>query len=119
MQLSIRLLIPLGSRLLELEEIKARAPQFDQEALSYPWQFSDPQMETLANNVRQIVEEGEQRSKTRREIFMELWEAANNAQEPATEPSNLNLPQDFTDIPKMSEAWYCCAEPTRFQAEQI
>ena len=119
-QLSIRLLIPLGSRLLELEEIKARAPQFDQEALSYPWQFSDPQMETLANNVRQIVEEGEQRSKTRREIFMELWEASNNAQEPATGLSKtLNLSLDYTDIPKMSEAWYCCAEPTRFQAEQI
>ena len=119
-QLSIRLLIPLGSRLLELEEIKARAPQFDQEALSYPWQFSDPQMETLANNVRQIVEEGEQRSKTRREIFMELWAAANNAQEPATGPSKtLNLSLDYTDIPKMSEAWYCCAEPTDFQVEQI
>ena len=118
-QLSIRLLIPLGSRLLELEEIKARAPIFDQEALSYPWQFNDPQMETLAKNVRQIVEEGEQRSKTRRKIFTELWEAANNAQEPATEPSNLNLPEDFKDIPKMSEAWYCCAEPTDFQVEQI
>jgi len=119
-QLSIRLLIPLGSRLLELEEIKARAPQFDQEALSYPWQFSDPQMETLANNVRQIVEEGEQRSKTRQEIFMELWEAANNAQNTTSQPSTtLKFSQDCTDIPKMSEAWYCCAEPTRFQAEQI
>ena len=119
-QLSIRLLIPLGSRLLELEEIKARAPIFDQEALSYPWQFSDPQMETLANNVRQIVEEGEQRSKTRQEIFMELWEAANNAQNTTSQPSTtLKFSQACTDIPKMSEAWYCCAEPQRFQAEQI
>ena len=51
---------------------------------------------------------------------MELWEAANNAQEPATGPSKtLNLSLDFTDIPKMSEAWYCCAEPTDFQVEQI
>ena len=119
-QLSIRLLIPLGSRLLELEEIKARAPEFDQEALSYPWQFSDPKMETLANNVGQIVEEGERRGKTRREIFLEIWETTINAQDQAAKRSKiLNLSLDYTDTPKMSEAWYCCAEPTRFQAEQI
>ena len=42
-QLGIRLLIPEGSRLLELEEVRRGVGAFDAESLVYPWQNPDAQ----------------------------------------------------------------------------
>ena len=41
-QLALRLLIPSGSRLLELAEIQAVIREFDEPALLYRWRHSDP-----------------------------------------------------------------------------
>ena len=119
-QLSIRLLIPLGSHLMELDEIKKNTEYFDDKALSYNWHYNDPEMETLENNVRLIVEEGESRGRTRRQIFLSLWEAASHFN---TSYDNyldkINFSHEESKIPTMSEAWYCCAEPTLLQAAKI
>ena len=40
-QLGIRLLIPEGSRLLELEETREMVGAFDAESLVYPWRNAD------------------------------------------------------------------------------
>ncbi len=40
-QLAIRLLIPAGSRLLELDEIRRGVGDFDEAALVYPWKHAD------------------------------------------------------------------------------
>src|SRR5947208_3551815 len=41
-QLAIRLLIPAGSRLLELRDVRELVQPFDENALVYPWAHSDP-----------------------------------------------------------------------------
>ena len=46
-QLAMRLLIPAGSLLLELAEIREIIGPFDPAALSYPWQHSDPELDQL------------------------------------------------------------------------
>ncbi len=58
-QLAIRLLIPAGSRLLELAEIRDGVDAFDSAALYYPWRHGDPRVDALASDLQQIVERGE------------------------------------------------------------
>jgi hypothetical protein len=50
-QLAIRLLIPPGSRLLELSEVRALVGPLDEAALVYPWSNPDPEVDTLHTQV--------------------------------------------------------------------
>src|SRR5487761_280194 len=52
-QLAIRLLIPAGSRLLELSEVRALATRFDESAMVYPWKHSDPRVDMLSQELQQ------------------------------------------------------------------
>ena len=47
-QLGIRLLIPEGSRMLELEEIRSAIGPFDPQSLVYPWKNADPRVDALS-----------------------------------------------------------------------
>ena len=119
-QLSIRLLIPLASNLLELDEIKESTHCFNDKALSYNWHYNDPNMDTLENNIRLIVEEGESQKKTRREILLRLWEAATKFKKSSDNyPDKINFSHKDSNIPTMSESWYCCAEPSPLQVAKI
>ena len=50
-QLGIRLLIPPGSRLLELEEVREMVGPFDAKALIYPWKHPNPAIDRLCEGV--------------------------------------------------------------------
>lgn len=100
-QLAIRLLIPAGSRLLELAEIRELLGPFNEERLSYEWTHADPAVEVLCNEVRREVNAGERRGMPRREIFADVWElASGEAIERETLPSRAT-------IPYLEEPWYC------------
>ena len=116
-QLAIRLLVPRGSRLRELEEWHEHETVFDESALSYGWTHLDPSVEGLYASVRDIVTIGEETGVERREIFSDIWQAAHGSlglQAPTLACTNTNAPP-----PHMSEAWYCCAEPTDRQLARI
>ena len=107
-QLSIRLLVPHGSRLLELPEVRDLVGPFDRTLLGYPWRHPDPRVDALQARVADLVERGGEET-SREETFANAWSlahAALGAPAPAL-PSNLGEP-----IPCHSEPWYCCAEPT-------
>ena len=74
-QLAIRLLIPAGSRLLDLAEIRDGVEPFDAAALVYPWKHSDPRVDALAAEVSGIVEREEKLRRNRAEIFTQIWNA--------------------------------------------
>ncbi len=97
-QYAIRLLIPAGSRLLELDEVQALVGPFDQQSLCFPWQHSDPAMDALYRQVRRIV----QKRMSRHEIFREVWQLANAAD---LAPTRFDLASK--PIPHLSEPWYC------------
>lgn len=103
-QLALRLLITQGSRLLELEEIRALAGPFDPQALVYPWKHPDPSMDDLARRVFELVSRA--RRRTRTETFAALWELAWGA----PLPDELR-PKPPVEVPHLDEPWYCCAEP--------
>ena len=54
-QLMIRLLIPDGSRLLELDDIRAVIGSYSPASLTYPWQHRDPAVDALQRSVEAIV----------------------------------------------------------------
>ena len=104
-QLAIRLLIPSRSRLLELPEIASMVGEFDSEKLVYPWRHSDHALDTLAENIAQIVAAAEKRRESRSETFERIWSAAAQLQESPTAPfRNSATPRP---APYLSEPWFC------------
>ena len=106
-QLSIRLLVPDGSRLLELPDVRALVDPFDRALLGWPWRHPDPRVDALQARIADLVESGSENS--REETFADAWRLAHAALG-ETAPA---LPDDLGEpIPCHSEPWYCCAEPT-------
>ena len=119
-QLGIRLLIPEGSRMLELEEIRRVIGPFDAESLAYPWKNADPRLDALSETVQEIAADGERQKESRLATFERIWKAAHAAAgitEPAMKSSASS--QSQARVPFLSEPWYCCAEPTRDQLVSI
>ncbi len=108
-QLAIRLLIPSGSRLLELEEVRQMVEgNFDQTALSYRWQHPDPRVDQLCANVQRLVWEAERKGESRAAIFARIWEVAHHAAGCAgPAPRAAVPPYARTSVPYLNEPWYC------------
>jgi hypothetical protein len=117
-QLGIRLLIPEGSRLLELDEVRSNVGPFDPQSLFYPWKHADPRIDALSETVQAIAAEGDRRKESRSMVFERIWNAAHAAagfDVPILQPSHAPV----AAVPFLSEPWYCCAEPTREQFVSI
>ena len=117
-QLGIRLLIPEGSRMLELEDVRRLVGTFDPQSLAYPWKNADPRVDALSETVQNIAAAAELQKESRAATFDRIWKAAHaTAGKPAPQVNLAAQPQ--AGIPFLSEPWYCCAEPTRDQLVSI
>jgi len=118
-QLAIRLLIPAGSRLLELPEMNSIVGPFDSAALVFPWKHSDARVDRLAGEISQLVERGDSLKLSRTDIFSHIRRAANAAA--GKRPPNGCLPpvKKSKPVPYLDEPWYCCAEPMQDQFVSI
>lgn len=106
-QLAIRLLIPAGSRLLELDDIRANVGQFDQAAMVYPWKHADKRVDDLCEEVQRIVHVSEKMNRTRAQTFALIESAAKRvAGVKEVEGQQPILPSRAT-IPYLTEPWYC------------
>jgi radical SAM superfamily enzyme YgiQ (UPF0313 family) len=115
-QLGIRLLIPAGSRLLELDEVRGAIGDFDSSGLVYPWKHADGRMDILSERVQELANAGDRLKRSRADTFMRIWRAATElAGENAVSADAVSRPA----IPHFSEPWYCCAEPTHDQFVSI
>jgi radical SAM superfamily enzyme YgiQ (UPF0313 family) len=102
-QLAIRLLIPNGSRLLELEEVRRLVRPFDGEALVYPWSHPDIRVDALQRKVETIV--GARTIAPRCDTFAQLWDAAHDAAARPAPPLPLLISR--AAVPFLTEPWYC------------
>lgn len=100
-QLAIRLLIPAGSLMMELPEIRGMVEPFDPRALTYPWRHPDPEVDRLWAAVQEAIKREERRKAPRSQIFRRVWELASAGEFP-----DLPLP-DRSTIPYLTEPWYC------------
>jgi len=110
-QLAIRLLIPAGSRLLELPEVSAMVGPFDSAALVYPWKHEDPRLDALAREISQLVQRGDSLKLSRTEIFSHIRRAANAAAGNRAPNAAARSATNSVPVPYLDEPWYCCAEP--------
>lgn len=99
-QLTVRLLVPDGSLLLEEPELMPYLDGRDPDGAGWRWRAADPEMDDLALRLATIVEEGVGRHPAdvlidlRREIF-----AAAGKEAPPVAPS--------APGPRLTEPWFC------------
>jgi radical SAM superfamily enzyme YgiQ (UPF0313 family) len=98
-QYAIRLLIPAGSKLLDLASVRELVGPFDAPALCYPWQHPDPAMDQL---YRQILGVAQRRDLSRPAIYAQVRALAGLA---PLVPHTFDLAD--RPIPHLSEPWYC------------
>ncbi len=101
-QLAVRLLIPNGSRLLELPEILETVGPFAQTSLSFPWTHSDSSLDRLCTRIQDLIKDAEREKASRHEIFAKIWRLAHDE----SIPENFNL-LPRAAIPYLDEPWYC------------
>ena len=116
-QLAIRLLVPQGSELLKLPGFIEYLDAFDPTLLGYPWRHADARVDALHKEIQAWVMDAESKNIPRRDIFLKIWNLAHAA---TGLPAPL-LPQGDRKIPgpRLSEPWYCCAEPTDQQLQSF
>jgi radical SAM superfamily enzyme YgiQ (UPF0313 family) len=118
-QLAIRLLIPAGSRLLELPEVSAMVGPFDSAALVFPWKHEDARVDALALEISQLVQRGDGLKLSRTEIFSHIRRAAHAAAGIRAPDGTGHAAWKSAPVPYLDEPWYCCAEPMDVQFVSI
>ena len=116
-QLAIRLLVPQGSELLKLPGFMNYLGAFDPKLLGYPWKHADTRVDALQKDIQAWVAEAEAKGITRRDSFVRIWQLAHAA----AGLSAPLLPAGGTGAlgARLSEPWYCCAEPTDQQLQSF
>ena len=103
-QLAIRLLIPQGSRMLELDGVRAVTAPFDARSLTYPWTHADPAVDALQAELTQLV--GVKLSMPRRDVFARVWDLAHDRANARAMRRDAPLVSRAA-IPYLNEPWYC------------
>jgi hypothetical protein len=102
-QLAIRLLIPQGSRMLELEDVRIVTREFDPGSLTFPWHHADPAVDALQAELTKMIGVG--LSLPRAEVFAQIWDLAHER----AESDRIRRPTLVARaaIPYLNEPWYC------------
>jgi hypothetical protein len=110
-QYTVRLLLPTGSLLLDHPDLLAHLGEWDQARLSYSWSAAVAEIDTLHQEVAEVVE----RSIAEGDGIVETYRLVRVAVGAA--PVDL---QDCTvGRPRLTESWFCCAEPTDVQLRAV
>ncbi len=116
-QLSIRLLVPPGSALLDKTDIQRFLGPLDQAGFQYPWTHPDERMDRLHQAVRTIVEANAKEEEDAIVTFGRIRAMADDIAGRHAESSTRTRVHrlDRPKPPRLTESWFCCAEPTTQQ----
>jgi Radical SAM superfamily len=103
-QLAIRLLLPAGSRLMELPEIHSLAGSLDPSALAHAWHHTDPRVDHLQQQVQRLV--GRKLHAPRAAVFDEVMGLALAAAGQRARDTDRPRRARAT-VPFLTEPWYC------------
>jgi hypothetical protein len=112
-QLTIRLLIPAGSRLLDVLPLhNAAIGPFQHEALSYSWANPDCRVDRLQRDLEAMVQREAKAGASRTVIFAEAWKLLQRAMYEDGDEAPVPLPlippaPPRATIPYLTEPWYC------------
>ena len=115
-QLSIRLLVPLNS--LVLADSGTAFGNWNSELLSYEWASQDPVIDQLQTELAAIAEESQAIEQDSLTTFNRMRNAI-YARFNLAPPVRSQTSSTCWDRPRLSESWFCCAEPTKVQLDRL
>jgi hypothetical protein len=111
-QYSVRLLLPEGSLLLDHPDLAAFVGPWDPERSTYTWASADPAVDLLQQRIAAIVSGSEvDGADDPVAVYARVRDAAG--------ASPVDLSRVTTGRPRLSESWFCCAEPTELQLTAV
>ena len=102
-QWAIRLLIPQGSRMMELDDVRAVTREFDAHSLTFPWAHANPDVDALQLELARMI--GVKLSLGRADMFARIWDLAH--QRAKSEVRHRPTLVARAAIPYLNEPWYC------------
>lgn len=114
-QLSIKLLIPKGSLLEDHPAVVPFLDGYDSKALTWRWRFGNPETGVLHKELEAIAASASDCGQEAGATLDEMREVVGRfVGRCLTGPSG-----NVTPIPRLTESWFCCAEPTEGQSVSI
>jgi radical SAM superfamily enzyme YgiQ (UPF0313 family) len=110
-QYTIRLLLPEGSLLLDHPDLAPHLGPWDTARLTYTWTAANPEMDALQARLAVLVEDSVAAADGIADTYA-LVRAAVGA-------PPVDLSGCATDRPRLTESWFCCAEPTDAQLRVV
>jgi radical SAM superfamily enzyme YgiQ (UPF0313 family) len=114
-QYAIRLLVPPGSALLSMPDAAQWFGALDPATLSHVWKHPDPRMDTLQRAVMALVERDAALQAPTEKTFAAIRKLAAQRLDPAHAFAAISPRAKAGPVPRLTEAWFCCAEPTSEQ----
>jgi hypothetical protein len=113
-QWTMRLLIPDGSLLLGRSELAPFLDGYDPDLLGWKWHAADPRTDALHRTLAALVEESLMPGRDPMGVARQLADLITDAAGRRGVRFGTRQPAG----PRLSEAWFCCAEPTGRQRGQ-
>jgi hypothetical protein len=110
-QYTIRLLLPAGSLLLDQPDLAPYLGEWDDSRLTFTWTPQHPEMDDLQRELAQLVEAGVEAGDPDTVTYARVRSAV------GVPP--VDLTGVSTDRPRLTESWFCCAEPTDVQMKAV
>jgi hypothetical protein len=121
---AIRLLVPPGSLLLASGALDGMLDDYDTDGLSWTWRSPDPRLDAVQRTIAALAAQAAADEWPARRTFDAVRAAADGAlsgdggragSAPAVTDGRLRSALAPDDRPRLTEAWFCCAEPTDSQ----
>jgi hypothetical protein len=115
-QYTIRLLVPPGSLLESDPGMTPYLDRLDASSFTYRWTHPDPRMDRLHTQATRLVEQATAAGEDSAVTFARVRELARATRE-SRRPSPVDVrPNPSRERPpRLTEPWFCCAEPTDVQ----
>ena len=111
-QLTIKLLIPKHSLIIKKPEINKYLGNYEKNSLSFKWEYENNDVEKLQSSLFDFILHNSELDEHKQYLGMV------NIIEKFTDTELLkNSTYDFKNASKLSETWFCCAEPSKIQLD--
>ena len=104
-QLAIRLLIPEGSLMLTVDDMRRQIGAFDPVTLTYRWTHPDSRVDQLHGDVAALV--GARINANRRAVFDEISALAHDRAGHQSRRASTRPARARSTVPYLNEPWYC------------
>jgi hypothetical protein len=105
-QLSIRLLLPPGSSLLDQPELQSFVTGFDSEKWVYEWRSADEEMDLLQSRIARIVERDYQAREDHFTTYLKIRQAVSEISG-GYQSRHLQKYERKEWAPRLTEDWFC------------